>query len=175
MRRKAARQATCCAVGISPAGWLGVVAGPDGLLEILLAPSEDDVRARLARYVPPLQEGRQGLCGEALDQLESFLSGTRRHFNLSLDLGGESLFARAVLTALLQVPVGSTVSYGELARRAGYPGAARAVGRVMAGNPLPLVIPCHRVIGASGDLTGYSGGSGVVTKEWLLDFERQRT
>jgi len=154
MRRKAARRARCCAIGISPAGWLGVVAGPDGLLEILLAPSEDDVRARLARYAPPLQEGRDGVCGEALEQLESFLSGARLHFDLPLDLGGQSPFARAVLTALLQVPVGSTVSYGELARRAGHPGAARAVGRVMAGNPLPLVIPCHRVVGASGHLTG---------------------
>ena len=82
-------------------------------------------------------------------------------------------FARDVLAALQQVPAGATVSYGELAARAGHPGAARAVGRVMAGNPLPLVVPCHRVVGANGALTGYSGAAGVATKKWLLEFEKR--
>jgi len=78
-----------------------------------------------------------------------------------------------VLQQLQQVPYASTVSYGELAVLAGSPHAARAVGRVMAGNPWPLIVPCHRVVASNGSLGGYSGGEGVPTKQWLLDFERR--
>jgi len=73
--------------------------------------------------------------------------------------------------ALQTVPFATTVSYGDLAAMVGKPRAARAVGRVMAINPLPLIVPCHRVVGRNGDLVGYSGGGGLVTKEWLLAFE----
>lgn len=85
---------------------------------------------------------------------------------------GVSPFARAVLGALAaEVPHGRTVSYGQLASMAGSPGAARAVGRVMAGNRWPLLVPCHRVIGANGSLTGFSGESGLPLKEHLLRLE----
>ena len=78
-----------------------------------------------------------------------------------------------MLAALRAIPYGEVRSYGELALQAGSPRAARAVGQVMAANPLPIIIPCHRVIAARGLLGGYSGGGGLVTKSWLLDFERQ--
>ncbi len=173
MRRKAAEQATAFRVGATPAGWLGVVAGPRGVLEIVFEATEEAVRNRLANRYPGLREDGEGACAMALSQLQDFFAGRRRRFDLPLDLGGLTPFARDVLAALCQVPAGATVSYGELADRAGHPGAARAVGRVMAGNPLPLVVPCHRVVGASGALTGYSGASGVATKHWLLAFEER--
>lgn len=77
-----------------------------------------------------------------------------------------------VLQTLQGIPFGATTSYGQLAMMAGHPGAARAVGGVMAANPFPLIIPCHRVLGAGGKLGGYSGGKGVATKKWLLAFEQ---
>ncbi|MCA9621563.1 MAG: methylated-DNA--[protein]-cysteine S-methyltransferase [Myxococcales bacterium] len=88
-----------------------------------------------------------------------------------VDLAAVSPFARRVYTALRDVPPGSTVSYGELARRAGSPGGARAIGRTMAQNPIPLVIPCHRVLAAGGKPGGFSAPGGVATKEKLLALE----
>ena len=173
MRRKPAQQATRFLVGATPVGWLGVVAGSRGLVEIVFEPNEEGVRERLARRYPGSCEEREGLCATALAQLQDYFNGRRRDFELPLDLTGVSPFARRVLAVLQQVPAGVTLSYGELAARAGHPGAARAVGRVMAGNPLPLVVPCHRVVAANGALAGYSGAAGVVTKQWLLDFEKR--
>ena len=93
----------------------------------------------------------------------------------SLNWDGVSEFQRGVLIQCHKIPCGETISYGALARRAGYSGAARGVGRVMAKNPWPILIPCHRVVGASGKLTGYSAGDGLTTKRWLLEFEREMT
>lgn len=91
---------------------------------------------------------------------------------LPLDWDALTPFARlALLTLLARVPQGATVTYGELARLAGRPGAARAVGRAMAGNPWPLVVPCHRVLGAGGQLTGYTNPHGLALKELLLRME----
>jgi methylated-DNA-[protein]-cysteine S-methyltransferase len=124
---------------------------------------------------------RRACCGSAADaevlrdserQLNEYFAGHRRGFDVPLDLSACPPFTLRVLTALRAVPFGTTLSYGELAARAGAPRAARAVGRAMAANPLPIVIPCHRVLAANGQLGGYSGGEGVPTKEWLLAFER---
>jgi methylated-DNA-[protein]-cysteine S-methyltransferase len=93
------------------------------------------------------------------------------HVPLDLDVAPESSseFDRKVWETLLKVPAGKTVTYGELARRAGFPGAARAVGGAMARNPIPIVIPCHRVVGENGSMQGY--GLGLWRKRWLLDHE----
>ncbi|RMF43323.1 MAG: methylated-DNA--[protein]-cysteine S-methyltransferase [Planctomycetota bacterium] len=88
-----------------------------------------------------------------------------------LDWTGVSLFQRAVLEACFAIPIGCTATYGELARRVGRPAAARAVGMAMARNRWPIVIPCHRVVGAQGQLTGYSGVGGIDTKRRLLELE----
>lgn len=94
--------------------------------------------------------------------------------SLPLDFSGLSPFARDVLTALRDhVPHGATVSYGNLARMAGHPGAARAAGRVMGANPWPLLVPCHRVVGADGSLVGF-GSCGLPMKRYLLDLEGAR-
>ena len=106
-------------------------------------------------------------------QLEGYFAGKLQNFDLPLDFSGYSEFALAVLQALQAVPFGTTVSYGELANLAGRPGAARAVGRVVGANRTPVLIPCHRVIGSSGKLVGYSAAGGLKTKQWLLAFEQK--
>ncbi len=111
------------------------------------------------------------LLREARRQIDAYLAGAATTFEMPLDLSGLSPFAQRVLQVLQTVPHGATVTYQELARLAGSPGAARAVGGVMAANPLPIIIPCHRVVTASGGLGGYSGGEGVASKRWLLEHE----
>jgi methylated-DNA-[protein]-cysteine S-methyltransferase len=109
--------------------------------------------------------------GEVRRQLREYFAGKRKTFELELDLAGTP-FQLKVWNRLLRIPYGATVSYGEIARQIGFPYAARAVGRANGQNPIPIIVPCHRVIGASGALTGYSGRGGLKTKRWLLDFER---
>ena len=105
---------------------------------------------------------------DARAQLDEYFTGSRRTFELHVELHG-SPFQRRVWQALLDVPYGQTASYGEIARRLGVPTAARAVGAANGRNPVSIVVPCHRVIGASGTLTGY--GWGTDRKAWLLDHE----
>jgi methylated-DNA-[protein]-cysteine S-methyltransferase len=107
-----------------------------------------------------------------VDQLEVYFAGERIDFELDLDLVG-SEFQRRVWQALLAIPYGETRSYGQIADQIGASGAARAVGLANGHNPIAIIVPCHRVIGASGSLTGYGGG--LNRKRWLLDMERSRT
>jgi methylated-DNA-[protein]-cysteine S-methyltransferase len=101
-------------------------------------------------------------------QLEEYFAGARKTFDLPLATCG-SPFQRRVWRALLEIPYGETESYGELARRIGAPSASRAVGRANGSNPIPIIVPCHRVIGGGGMLTGFGGG--VERKRYLLDLE----
>ena len=101
-------------------------------------------------------------------QLDEYFDGSRRRFDVALKPAG-SPFELAVWRALVEIPFGETVSYGELARALGRPGAARAVGLANARNPIAVIVPCHRVIGAGGGLTGYGGG--LERKRLLLDLE----
>ena len=107
-------------------------------------------------------------------ELAEYFAGRRQAFEVPLDLSGWPPFTRKILEELCKVPYGATLTYGELAARAGAPRAARAVGQAMAANPLPIVIPCHRVVAADGRLGGYSGGAGLPTKQWLLAFEQSK-
>ena len=102
-------------------------------------------------------------------QLQEYFRGERSDFDVQVDPDSVSTFDRKVWALLRQVPGGRTVTYGELARRAGYAGAARAVGGAMRRNPIPIVIPCHRVVGEGGSITGF--GLGLWRKKWLLDHE----
>jgi len=102
-------------------------------------------------------------------QLDEYFAGTRRDFDLEVDLRPAREFGRAVLEQLALVPYGEVTTYGTLARRAGRPRAARAVGTVMNRNPVPIVLPCHRVVGATGSLVGYAGG--LDRKRTLLELE----
>ncbi len=105
---------------------------------------------------------------EAVAQLDAYFEGERTTFDLPLSMGGTP-FQRQVWDALLTVPYGTTVSYAEQARRIGRAGSARAVGAANGRNPVAIIVPCHRVIGAGGKLTGYGGG--LPLKQWLLDHE----
>ena len=105
----------------------------------------------------------------AIEQLEEYFAGRLTDFDLPLAFVGTT-FQRLVWEALRKVPYGQTVSYGQLADRLGRPTAARAVGLANGHNPISIIVPCHRVVGAKGDLTGYGGG--LERKRHLLDFER---
>ena len=105
-------------------------------------------------------------------QLTEYFDGARREFDLPLKLTGTEFQVR-VLNALQEIPYGETVSYGDIARRIGRPKAVRAVGAANGRNPIPIVVPCHRVIGSGGDLTGFGGG--LDTKEALLRHEAENT
>lgn len=107
---------------------------------------------------------------DTVKQMDEFMCGLRKTFEVEIDLAG-SEFQMAVWNALLDIPYGETRSYGQIAKAIGQPKAARAVGLANNQNPLPIIVPCHRVIGASGKLTGYGGG--VQRKKWLLDHEQR--
>jgi methylated-DNA-[protein]-cysteine S-methyltransferase len=109
---------------------------------------------------------------EAVEQLEAYFAGDRTEFDLELDLVGTGFQCR-VWTALLTIPYGETRSYGEIARQIGAPGAFRAVGLANGHNPIGIIVPCHRVIGSNGSLTGYGGG--LERKRALLELEKSRT
>ncbi len=109
---------------------------------------------------------------EARRQLDEYFGGDRKQFDLPLRLEGTE-FQVSVLEALQEIPYGETASYGEIARRIGRPKAVRAVGAANGRNPIPIVVPCHRVIGSTGDLTGFGGG--LDTKEALLRLEAEHT
>ena len=110
------------------------------------------------------------LLRRAADQLQDYMDGRRTGFDLPLNPMG-SPFRQRVWAALLAIPHGETRSYAELARELGT--ASRAVGGANGANPLPIIVPCHRVIGAGGSIGGYSGGDGLATKRWLLALERR--
>jgi methylated-DNA-[protein]-cysteine S-methyltransferase len=107
---------------------------------------------------------------EVLRQIEAYFAGKLKAFSLDICLN-VTPFQKKVLTALRRVPYGQTISYGELAKKIGNPKASRAVGQANARNPIPIVIPCHRVIGSNGKLTGFGGG--IEVKQALLDLEKQ--
>src|SRR3954454_8177587 len=104
-----------------------------------------------------------------IEQLAAYFAGELKEFDLELDLGGTE-FQRLVWTELLKIPYGETTTYGELAERLGRPSAARAVGLANGKNPISIIVPCHRVIGSTGSLTGYGGG--LPRKRYLLAFEK---
>ena len=109
---------------------------------------------------------------KARTQLAEYFSGERKNFDLPLKLSGTE-FQVSVLEALLEIPYGETTSYGAIAKQIGRPKAVRAVGAANGRNPIPIIVPCHRVIGSSGDLTGFGGG--LDTKEALLRLEAENS
>jgi methylated-DNA-[protein]-cysteine S-methyltransferase len=152
----------------SPVGELRLIASERGLRAILWG-AED--AARIASVDDAdLVEGHTPLLDRAVTQLEEYFAGTRRDFDLPLDPQGTP-FQQSAWMVLRTIPYGRTMSYGEQARKLGDPNKARAVGAANGKNPLSIVVPCHRVIGSTGDLTGFGGG--LEAKSWLLDHERQ--
>ncbi len=115
-----------------------------------------------------LEDGGAGPLAEAVRQLDEYFAGRRRDFDLPLRLRG-TVFQQRVWRELCEIPYGETWSYGQLARRIDKPNASRAVGLANGRNPISILVPCHRVIGADGSLTGYGGG--IERKQWLLAHE----
>ena len=153
----------------SPVGPLFVAASDQGLASISFDADPDDQLERLARIAGPRVLRSARSVDEARRELDQYFEGKRRAFDLSLDLRALPPFTLSVLQELARVPYGETTTYGELAARVGRPRAARAVGTVMNRNRIPIVLPCHRVVGAGGNLVGYAGG--LDTKIALLQLE----
>ncbi len=145
----------------SPVGWLMLVAVADAVTEI-----------RFLDTAPPDRQGHQvsAMLDLLEQQLDDYFAGTRQVFTVPLHPVGTD-FQRQAWQVLGTIPFGETITYGEQARRLGRPTAVRAVGSANSRNPLPIVVPCHRVIGAAGALIGFAGG--LDRKAWLLDHERR--
>jgi methylated-DNA-[protein]-cysteine S-methyltransferase len=147
----------------SPVGPL-LVAGDGRSLHLIEFPANGVKRQPLADW-----SRNDALFDTAFHQLEAYFDGRLTRFDLDLHIGGTP-FQNKVWNALCEIPFGETISYGELANRIGNPAASRAVGRANGANPLPIVIPCHRVIGSDRSLTGFGGG--IEVKRLLLEHER---
>lgn len=155
----------------TPLGVLWLAASEHGLAALAVRLDGEQFEAMLRRrYKRPVERDGE-MVRRAAAQVCEYLRGERRAFDVPIDWSLLPPFQRAVLQATAAIPYGQTRTYGDLAAAIGRPGAARAVGRAEARNPLPLIIPCHRVIGRDGKLHGYGMADGLKTKEWLLKLE----
>jgi methylated-DNA-[protein]-cysteine S-methyltransferase len=149
----------------TPVGILTLIASDQGLRAILwpkLSPARAGIQPR------PHRNPDQPILKQTAAQLDEYFAGSRTAFDVPLDLQG-TRFQLAAWRSLAEIPFGATTSYGRQAASLGIPTAARALGAANGANPVCIVLPCHRVIGADGSLTGFGGG--LPTKQWLLDHE----
>jgi methylated-DNA-[protein]-cysteine S-methyltransferase len=154
----------------TPLGDLRLAASDLGLVAVEWADSQIDFDSYLERLHRLLQPRPKKLAPYARE-LGEYLNGKRNAFTIPIDWSLFRPFQREALQAVFRIPYGETCTYHDIALEIGRPLASRAVGRANATNPMPLVIPCHRVIGRDGKLHGYGGGEGLKTKEWLLRME----
>jgi methylated-DNA-[protein]-cysteine S-methyltransferase len=158
----------------TPLGEIWAAVSEDGLVSVEYGVSRAEFEARVrkqtrreVRYEPKRVEA-------ITRQIKEYLEGKRRVFDLKIDWSLlSSDFQRGALRAVFSIPYGETRTYAEIAAEIGHPQAFRAMGRANATNPMPLVIPCHRVIGTDGKLHGYGGKGGLKTKAWLLVMEKE--
>jgi methylated-DNA-[protein]-cysteine S-methyltransferase len=151
----------------TPVGMLTLVASDRGLRAVLwpkLSPQRAGISPR------PRRDPEHPILRKTTQQLDQYFAGSRSGFDLPLDLEG-TRFQLAAWRSLAEIPFGATTTYGRQAAALGIPRAARAVGAANGANPVCIVLPCHRVIGADGSLTGFGGG--LPVKQWLLDHEAQ--
>lgn len=155
-----------------PTAWgtFGFVTDCDRLVATYLPQPASAARRRIAEQWPEALEDNDAL-PKFRAQVESYFEGRRVKFSVKVDVSRFTPFQQAILEACRRTPYGQTASYADLARAAGKPGAARAVGTTMARNPLPLVIPCHRVVRSDGSIGGFSSPDGVDEKQRLLRLE----
>lgn len=154
----------------TPLGDLRLAASNLGLLAVEWADSLPELEKYLRRFHRPMELNSKKMRIYSSELLE-YLKGSRRKFTFKIDWLIMRPFQRKAMQAVYAIPYGETRTYAEIAVQIGRPHAFRAVGRANATNPMPLVIPCHRVIGTDGKLHGYGGGNGLPTKEWLLKME----
>jgi methylated-DNA-[protein]-cysteine S-methyltransferase len=157
----------------SPIRTISVVASQHGLVRLGFGTSQA-VENELGIQLVIDSQASNELLARARDEISAYLTGTLKQFNLPIDWRVVTPFESLVLHAATQIPYGQVRTYGELAQMIGKPGAARAIGGAMARNPLPLVVPCHRVIDSRRALHGYSAPGGLETKAWLLTLEGHR-
>lgn len=172
-------------------GWIGVTATERGIARIVLPCRRraDALSKTAPTRSPSLRRRRKPACRDAcgagrgegaavrlekraISLLADYFRTGRMDWNLPLDLGGATDFEKKVWRAARKIPSGEVITYGELARQIGQQGAARAVGRALGRNPVPIAVPCHRIVGANGRLTGFSAPGGVELKARLISHER---
>jgi len=152
-------------------GWIGIAMTGRGLAGLNFPQPTRNIALRgLLERWPAGEEVEAGLFDDVVDQVRRYLAGEPLEFDLPLDWSGYTPFLQAVWRITQSIPYGETRTYAELARAVGRPRAYRAVGRAMATNPIPLIVPCHRVLRSDGGLGGYGGGLDV--KKRLLEMER---
>ena len=154
----------------TPLGDFRLAASDFGLVAVEWADSQPEFDSYLARLKRPIQPNEKIIKPYA-KELAEYFEGKRHTFTIPIDWTLFRPFQREALQAIFRIPYGETRTYAEIAEQINRPHAYRAVGRANATNPMPLVIPCHRVIGTDGKLHGYGGGEGLPTKEWLLKME----
>jgi len=152
-----------CAIP-TPIGRVLVAATDAGLVRVSFRRSEGSFVAELRRQLGRDVVRSAARTSAIVRQLRAYFAGERRTFDVRCDLRHLTPFQRRVLMAASEVPAGQVVSYGEIARRIGRPGGSRAVGQALGRNPIPIVIPCHRIVAAGGGLGGYTGGLGIKRK-----------
>ena len=156
-------------VSETPLGNLWLACSEMGLVAVEWDSSREKALANLNRRLKGTLEENPRRLALAASQLREYLGGNRKQFNIQIDWSLLRPFQREVLLATYAIPYGQTTTYGDLAQQLGRLRSARAVGRAEATNPMPIVIPCHRVLGADGKLRGYGGGLDI--KKWLLKIE----
>jgi methylated-DNA-[protein]-cysteine S-methyltransferase len=157
-----------CAVP-TPIGRLFVAATDAGIVRIAFRQSETAFIGELRRRLGGRPVRSRARTADIVHQLRAYFAGARRAFDVRVDLSGLTPFHRRVLLAAARVPAGQVVSYGEIARRIGRPGSSRAVGQALGRNPVPIVIPCHRIVASGGGLGGYGGGLAIKRKLLRLE------
>ena len=154
----------------SPIGNLYLIASDAGLFAIEINEAWETIATRLAHKSHQLISRENDFLKQAKGELSEYFAGDRTTFSTPLDLKGTP-FQVKVWNLLFRIPYGKTTSYGAIAQQIASPKASRAVGMANGRNPVPIIVPCHRVIGANGSLTGYAGG--LAIKEWLLNHEKK--
>jgi methylated-DNA-[protein]-cysteine S-methyltransferase len=146
----------------SPVGHINLTADGETIIELSMTKT------------PGPSNGSAKVLKEAQKQLTEYFKGKRKDFTFKHEARGTK-FQQSVWNEIARIPFGEVISYADIAREIGKPQASRAVGGAVGSNPIPLIIGCHRVLGASGKITGYSGGEGIPTKRWLLKLENIET
>jgi methylated-DNA-[protein]-cysteine S-methyltransferase len=155
----------------TPVGPLWVAVTDHGLAAVTYGGSEAQFAAWIGRRLRSTPTRSADRTAAVRRELEQYLRGRRTDFSVPVDLRHVTSFQRSVLEAARRVPRGQVATYAEIGRRIGRPGAARAVGQALGSNPVPIVVPCHRVLASDGSLGGYSGRGGLRTKRQLLVLE----
>ncbi len=154
----------------TPLGDFRLAASDLGLVAVEWADSQLELDAYLAKLKRPVEPNQRKITPYA-KELKEYLNGRRTAFTIPIDWTFFTPFQREALQAVFRIPYGETRTYIDIAREIDRPHAYRAVGAANAMNPMPIIVPCHRVLGVDGKLHGYGGGDGLPTKEWLLKLE----